>query len=143
MRKVGDKARFVTEIDREFVDCSVSLTQDHNPMHTGGQFPNKPAVEAQLGIPKNKRIAHGMSIASLISAPLWELGGDGAILGEVKTMRFIKPVQIGDMITVEVEVIEERKCRLILAVRYRNQMDEDVIVPTEATLFVRDDSVPA
>ena len=135
VRRVGDKAVFTQAISPEFIDCASTLCRDFNKAHTGEGFPGRDAFEKRIGT--KERIAHGMIIASLVNKPLWEIGGDGVLFGELKTIRFQKPVQVNDVITVEVEVIEEKSGgRLILAVRYRNQHGEDVIAPTEATIFL-------
>ena len=77
----------------------------------------------------NKRIAHGILVAGLISAVLGtKLPGEGSIyLGQ--TLEFLKPVYIGDTISAEVEIIGivENKSIYILKTICKNQKDEIVI----------------
>ena len=137
MNEIGEKLVFVRTITPELIDIFSAFSGDFNPMHTGADFTGRAEVEKKLGINSGDRIAHGLLYASLISAPLWRLGGDGAIFGELKGLRFMSPVQLGDTISVELEVAAKEGRKLILNVRYRNQEDKDVIKPTQAILFVR------
>lgn len=136
MNEVGSKLIFTKEITAELISAFSLLTGDFNPMHTGEDFSGKNSIADKLGIGEGMRIAHGMLYASLICFPLWKLGGNGAIFGELGKLRFLKPVKVGDTVSIELEVKKREGRRLILCVKYKNQTDEDIIGPTEAALFV-------
>jgi acyl dehydratase len=82
-------------------------------------------------------IAHGMFVASLISTALaLDLPGPGTIyLGQ--TLRFVRPVRVGDAVTVRLEVLETipDKNRARLRTTCLNDAGETVI-EGEATVLV-------
>lgn len=138
MRNKGDRATYTKIIGTEFIDRSCELTGDFNKVHIGTHFLGKAVLEKKLKT--TKRVAHGMCIASLASTTLYKIGGDGVILGEVEATRFLRPVEAGDTITVEAEIVEKKSGgRLIVAISYKNQNGQDVIAPTRATIFVLDE----
>jgi 3-hydroxybutyryl-CoA dehydratase len=119
-------AKTVTETD---IALFAGVTGDFNPVHID-------AVEAgksRFG----ERIAHGMLSAGFISAVLGtRLPGAGSIYLS-QSLRFTKPVRIGDTVTTRVEVVEviAPKRRLRLATVCRNQNGETV-VEGEAVVMV-------
>ena len=83
------------------------------------------------------RIAHGMLVASLISAAIaMKLPGPGSIYMS-QSLRFTRPVRIGDTVTARVEVLEliAEKSRVRVKTECRNQSG-DVVITGEAMLFV-------
>lgn len=132
--EIGRQEVFSRQVTAGLVDAFSNITKDFNLMHTGADFPGKGEIKKMLGV--SKRIAHGMMSASFISAALWNLGGNGAVFGEMGKLRFVRPVEVGDIVSVKVTVKEKKDKRLILNVKYINQRDEDIIEPTEAVLFV-------
>ena len=113
---------------RSFAD----LTGDHNPVHLD--------EEAALKSPFKGRIAHGMLGAGFISAAIaTRLPGPGTIyLGQ--TLKFTRPVRIGDTVTTTIEVAEvmAEQRRVRLATRCTNQQGKTVI-EGEALVMVPDD----
>jgi 3-hydroxybutyryl-CoA dehydratase len=113
---------------RSFAD----LTGDHNPVHLD--------EEAALASPFKGRIAHGMLGAGFISATIaTRLPGPGTIyLGQ--SLKFTRPVRIGDTVTTTVEVAEvmteQRRVRLVT--RCANQQGKTVI-EGEALVMVPDE----
>lgn len=82
------------------------LVGDHNPIHLDAQF----AATTVFGRP----IAHGMLVASLLSALLGEdLPGRGSIYLS-QSLRFETPVFVGDTVTATVEVIAVRAEKRII-----------------------------
>src|SRR6266576_326128 len=85
------------------------------------------------------RVAHGIMVASMISAVLGnDLPGHGSIyLGQ--TLKFLAPVRIGDTIIVTVEVISLREDKHIVTLRTDCTNQEGTLVLTgEATIkYVR------
>ncbi len=82
-----------------------------------------------------ERIAHGMFSGALISAAVaCELPGPGTIyIGQ--QMTFLKPVKLGDTLTVRLEILEKLpKFRVRIATRVFNQNDE-LVVDGEAEIL--------
>jgi 3-hydroxybutyryl-CoA dehydratase len=116
----------VTEAD---VYAFAGITGDFNPLHVDEVFASRSRFRG--------RIAHGMLTAGLISAVLgMRLPGPGGIFLS-QTLKFLKPVRLGDTVTAEAEVVNWREDRRILTLRTlcRNQHGE-VVVEGEATLLV-------
>src|SRR5688572_9931767 len=124
----AESAKTITEAD---VVLYAGVVGDFNPVHLDAEF----AAKSRFG----GRVAHGMLIAGLLSGVLaMKLPGPGVIyLGQ--TLRFTKPVLIGDTVTARVEVIEiiASKKRARLTTTCRNQRGETVI-EGEATVLVPD-----
>jgi 3-hydroxybutyryl-CoA dehydratase len=104
-------------------------TGDRNPIHLDAEY----AARTRFG----DRIAHGMLVASYISAALAEdLPGPGTVyLGQ--TLRFVRPVRIGDEVTVRLEIIEiiRQRSRARISTVCVNQSDE-VVIDGEATVLL-------
>ena len=116
--QAAETAKTVTEAD---VTLFAGITGDFNPAHVDEET----ARRGRFG----GRIAHGMLTAGLVSAVLGtRLPGPGCIyVGQ--TLRFTRPVRIGDTVTARVEVKELRPegRRVILATTCRNQEGETVL----------------
>lgn len=106
------------------------LSTDKNPLHID-------PVAASKGM-FGKQIAHGMLVASLISAVLGtKMPGEGSVyLGQ--ELKFKRPVFIGDTIEAKAEVIElrEEKHIVILKTTCTNQ-DGVVVIDGQATILVK------
>ena len=128
---VGASAEYAKTVTEADVMAFAEVTGDFNPVHVD--------EAAAARSPFGGRIAHGMLAAGLISAVLaMKLPGPGTIyLGQ--TLRFTKPVRIGDTVTARVEVLEviARKRRVRLATTCRNQSGE-LVLEGEATVMVPD-----
>jgi 3-hydroxybutyryl-CoA dehydratase len=126
---VGQTAEFAKTITEFDIGMFAGITGDFNPLHVNRVV----AEQSRFG----GRIAHGMLTASLISTVIgMYLPGPGCVyLGQ--TLRFTRPVKIGDTVTVTVEVLEKvvGKRRLRLATVCTNQNGEKVI-DGEATVLV-------
>lgn len=126
---IGRSAEFAKTITEADVSLFAGLTGDFNPLHI-----NQVAAEASRF---GGRIAHGMLTASLISTVIgMYLPGPGCVyLGQ--TLRFARPVRIGDTITARAEVtaLVPGKRRLTLATTCTNQHGERVL-DGEATVLV-------
>jgi 3-hydroxybutyryl-CoA dehydratase len=127
--RVGQAAEFAKTITEADVVLFAGVTGDFNPLHV-----NQVAAEASRF---GGRIAHGMLTASLISTVIgMHLPGPGCVyLGQ--TLRFARPVRIGDTITARAEVVEliAAKRRLRLATICTNQ-DGETVLDGEATVLV-------
>jgi Acyl dehydratase len=132
---VGQVAEVSTRITSRGVELFAEATGDRNPVHLDEEV----AARSQFG----GRIAHGMLTAGLVSAAIaTRLPGPGAIyLGQ--SLRFTRPVRIGDTVTVKLEVLEviTAKRRVRLATICTNQNGETVM-DGEATVMVPDERAP-
>ena len=114
----AEMSKTVTDVD---VMSYAAITGDYNPVHVD--------AEAAADSMFKGRIAHGMLSAGYISAVLaMKLPGPGAIYLS-QSLRFTKPVRLGDTVTARVEVVEiiPAKKRVRLATTCRNQHGESVI----------------
>lgn len=119
--EVGQAAEFTKTVTETDVVMYAGITGDFNPMHVDQAY----AQATQFG----GRIAHGMLTAGFISAVLgMKLPGEGSIYMS-QSLRFTRPVRIGDTITARIEVIElfPQKKRVRLATTCRNQNGEGVL----------------
>lgn len=132
---VGQSAEVSTVVTSRAIELFAEATGDMNPVH----LDEEAAAKSQFG----GRIAHGMLTAGFVSAAIAsKLPGPGSIyLGQ--TLRFTKPVRIGDTITVKLEVIEvlSAKRRVRLSTTCTNQRGETVM-DGEATVMVPDERAP-
>ncbi len=126
---VGDEADFTKTVTGDDVTLFARVTGDTNPLHVDEEA----ASRSRFG----GRIAHGMLTAGLISAVLGtKLPGPGCIYLS-QTLRFTRPVRIGDTVTARAEVTElypdDRRVRL--KTTCVNQ-DDDTVLEGAAELLV-------
>ncbi len=127
--QIGQAAEFAKTVTEADVVLYAGITGDLNPAHIN----QVEAEKSRFG----GRIAHGMLSAGLISAVLGtRLPGPGTIYLE-QTLRFTRPVRIGDTVTARVEVIEliEKRRRVRLATSCANQ-DGEVVLEGEALVML-------
>ncbi|MEM8598125.1 MAG: bifunctional enoyl-CoA hydratase/phosphate acetyltransferase [Pseudomonadota bacterium] len=106
--EVGDTAELVRTLEAQDIDAFAVVSGDVNPAHVDQEF-----AEGDIF---HKVIAHGMWGGALISNVLGtQLPGPGTIYLD-QTLKFLKPVGIGDTVTVRVTVAEKHpeKKRLTL-----------------------------
>jgi 3-hydroxybutyryl-CoA dehydratase len=129
----GQRATFTKTITEADISTFAGLTGDFNPIHVDAEY----ARRARFG----QRVAHGMLTAGLISTVLgMRLPGPGGIFVS-QTLRFRRPVRIGDTITAVAEVTGYEPARRVLNLHTTclNQQGEPVI-DGDAVLLV--DPVP-
>ena len=118
---VGMAAESTRVVSDALVRAYAELTEDFNPLHVDDEIANK----SRFG----GRIAHGMLSAGLVSAVLgMDMPGPGA-LWLTQSIKFTRPVMVGDTLTTRVEVIElmPAKRRARLATTCRNQKGETTL----------------
>ena len=99
--KVGDRGEISKKITAEDVKKFADVSLDTNPIHLSEEFASKTMFKG--------RIAHGMLTASLISAAVGtKMPGPGSVWME-QSLRFVKPVRIGDTITAVAELVEKKE----------------------------------
>jgi len=130
--RIGDSASLVRTLTARDIDLFAVMSGDVNPAHVDEEYAKSDVF--------HKVIAHGMWSGALISTVLGtQLPGPGTIyLGQ--SLRFHRPVGIGDTLTVTLRVTElhSEKHRVQLDCQVVNARGEcvvsgiaDVIAPTE------------
>ena len=130
--EVGESATLERRLSWRDIELFAVVSGDVNPAHVDKDYAR--------GDRFHEIIAHGMWGASLISTLLGtKLPGPGTIYVE-QTLRFRRPVTIGELISVSVTVVSKDpvRHRVVLDCRCVNQQGEtvidgtaDVIAPTE------------
>ena len=130
---VGDRASADHLLTAQDIALFAAMSGDVNPAHMDAEYANSTMFEGIIG--------HGMWGASLISAVLGtELPGPGAIYLS-QTLKFKKPVRLGDRVTAEVAVREKREGRrVVFDCECRNQEGE-VVIAGEAVVLAPEDKV--
>jgi acyl dehydratase len=119
--KLGDTASLVRTLTHKDIEIFVIMSGDINPAHVDEAFAKSDFF--------HKIVAHGMWGAALISTVLGTLlPGPGTIYVD-QLLHFLRPVGLGDTITVTVKVTEktERTNRILLECHVSNQHGEEVI----------------
>lgn len=130
--KLGDTVSLERTLNNEDIQLFAIMSGDVNPQHLDAEF----AASTRF----HSVIAHGMWGAALISALLGtRLPGPGTIYCG-QTLRFLRPVRVGDTVTIRVTVIalEDDKKLVRLACSAINQDgkpviegEAEVLAPTE------------
>ncbi|KAA5803649.1 MaoC family dehydratase [Alkalicaulis satelles] len=126
--EVGQSAEITRLVDDETVRRFAEVSGDFNPLHLDEAYASR--------TPFRGRIAHGALVASFISCVLGNhLPGPGAVFAGM-TMRFERPVRIGDTVLVRATVTEVdvkgRKVKLLCVCEVNGQTcmeaDAEVVV---------------
>ena len=107
--EVGETAQSTYLITAKMIEAFAEVSGDDNPLHLDEIY----AAETAFG----ERIAHGMLSAGFISAVIGaKLPGYGSIYIS-QSLRFKRPVRIGDEVVVEVEItgLDDAKARASLS----------------------------
>jgi 3-hydroxybutyryl-CoA dehydratase len=83
------------------------LSGDHNPIHMDEEYAKKTVFGG--------RIAHGVISLGLLSAAMAQLPGLPIFMSQ--SVKFLRPVRIGDTITASVEVIDMRPDKGIVTLK--------------------------
>ncbi len=125
---VGQAAELTREVRGADLDAFAAVTGDDNPIHLDEAY--------AAATPFGGRVAHGMLAAGYISAVIGtKLPGPGAIYVS-QTLRFRRPVRIGDAVTARVEItaLDGKRARVILATVCR--VNGKAVVEGEAEVMV-------
>ncbi len=128
--KVGDRAEFEKTVTAADIEAFARVTGDTNPLHQDPEY----ARQTRFG----ECVAHGMLSAGFISAALGtKLAPHCCVVYLSQSLRFLRPVKIGDTIkaVAEVKGIEAEKRVLTIETDCYNQ-DGDPVVRGEAIVLL-------
>jgi 3-oxoacyl-[acyl-carrier protein] reductase len=131
---IGDKAEISHKITKEDITKFAELTGDDNKLHVDNEFASKTSFK--------KPVVHGMLGASFISTIIGtKLPGDGA-LWYSQSLEFLRPVRIGDEITVKAEIkkITERTNEIELSTEIFNQFMQKVTTGTAKVKIIEQET---
>ncbi|MBA7494150.1 hypothetical protein ES702_04723 [subsurface metagenome] len=116
---VGFKTTHTKTITEADINLFAEVSGDFNPVHVREEYARKTFFEG--------RIAHGALAQALLSAAMAKLPGLVIFLSQ--SVRFLKPMRIGDTITAVAEVTETRRDKGIVTLRNTcvNQNGETVV----------------
>jgi 3-hydroxybutyryl-CoA dehydratase len=118
----GDRASFSKTVTAKDVETFAEVTGDTNPLHLDDAYAAKTRFKG--------RIAHGMLSAGFISAALGtRLAPNAVVVYLSQSLRFQRPVAIGDTITANCEVTAVQPERRFVNVQTTcvNQAGEEVV----------------
>ena len=128
--KVGDRAEFEKTVTAEDVQRFAEVSGDTNPLHRDPAY----AAKTRFG----QCIAHGMLSAGFISAALGtKLAPDCCVIYLSQSLRFLRPVKVGETIraVAEVKGTDAQKRIVTLETDCYNQ-DGEPVVKGEAVVLL-------
>jgi len=116
---IGFKTTHIKTITEADINLFAEVSGDFNPVHMREEYAKKTFF--------GSRIAHGVIAIGLLSAAMAKLPGLVVFLSQ--SVRFLKPVRIGDTITAIAEVIDTRQDKGIVTLKNTciNQSGETVV----------------
>jgi len=124
---VGLKTTHMKTITEADIVLFAGVSGDFNPVHVCEEYAKKTFFGG--------RIAHGALAQALLSAAMAKL--PGLVIYLSQSIKFLKPIKIGDTITAIAEVVETRKDKGI--VRLNNiciNQNRETVVEGEATVRI-------
>lgn len=129
---IGIEEKFVIEIKEDMMNIFLSITGDENPLHNDESFAR------HVGF--SKRVVYGMLTSSFLStlAGVY-LPGKYSLIHQVET-KFVRPVYIGDVLTVSGRVTElfDSVKQMSMKVVIVNQKGETVLRGTMKVGFLHE-----
>ena len=126
--EIGQTATIEKTLDKQTVVAFASVSEDYNPIHLDEDFAKTTQFE--------RPIVHGMLASSLISGLLAsKVPGAGSIyLGQ--SLKFLRPIFVGETVTAKVEVISVREDKPIAVISTQVlSANGEVAVDGEATVM--------
>jgi 3-hydroxybutyryl-CoA dehydratase len=127
---VGDVREFARKVTAADIEDFARVTGDNQPLHLDDEFAARTRFKS--------RIAHGMLSAGYISALLGtKLAPDTIAIYLSQSLRFLRPVKLGDTVTVrgEVKAIDTEKRFVSVQTDCFNQ-DGEAVVTGEAVVML-------
>jgi 3-hydroxybutyryl-CoA dehydratase len=130
--EVGLKTTHMKTVTEADIVLFAGVSGDFNPAHVCEEYAKKTLFGG--------RIAHGALAQALLSAAMAKL--PGLIIFLSQSVRFLKPVRIGDTITAVAEVVETHKDKGIVTLKNTclNQNGE-MVVEGEAAVRIYEEPV--
>ncbi|WP_184722709.1 MaoC family dehydratase [Caulobacter sp.] len=126
--EVGQSAELVRTVGEADIVAFADVTGDTNPVHLDAEY----AATTSFG----QRIAHGMLSAGYISAVLGtQLPGPGAVY-LAQSLKFKRPVKIGDTVTAIVTVTEINAAKAQVTLSTVCKVNGKAVVDGEAVVMV-------
>jgi 3-hydroxybutyryl-CoA dehydratase len=123
--RVNHRRTITEEVIRQFAQAS----GDFNPLHLDEAYAKRTVF--------GQRIAHGILTLGLVSAALSKLPGVAVYVSQ--TVKFIRPVKIGDTVEAVVEVMEKSEDRNEARLRtYAQNQEGDLVLDGEAKVRLFD-----
>ncbi len=125
---IGQSAEAVHHVGAADIEAFAAVSGDNNPVHLDAEYART--------TPFKERIAHGMLSGGYISAVLGTQLPGGGVIYLSQSMRFRRPVKIGDAVTARVTVtaLDERRGHVTLATVC--EVDGKTVVDGEALVMV-------
>jgi len=130
--RIGSVLEWSRVVGAHDVSKFACVSQDHNPLHVD--------EAAAASGPFKKPVAHGMLTATMFSALLGNTFPGAIYLSQ--SLRFTKPVFVGDTVTARTEVTAIRNEKRII--KFKTQAfrgDGEVVVTGEAQMLAPTDAV--
>ncbi|PLX70032.1 MAG: acyl dehydratase [Denitrovibrio sp.] len=126
--KIGMEASYSQTITDADIKNFAGVTGDKNPAHMNDEY----AKETQF----KERIAHGMLSASYFSTLLgMKLPGEGSIYVS-QSLKFKKPVFIGDTVTATVIVTDVNLEKRRVFLRTLCKVKDEIVIDGEAQMYI-------
>ncbi len=124
---VGDKFSKFFTVTEDKINVFADATGDKNPVHLDEAYAMNTIFK--------KRIAHGFLIGSYISSVVGnDFPGNGTIYLS-QNMKFLKPVFIGDIIEVRIEVMEITEKGWLKVITMCTNQNGKTVIDGDATLI--------
>ena len=126
--EIGWAAETVRHVEATDIDLFAKVSGDYNPIHVDEAFAATTVFKS--------RIAHGMLSGAYISALMASrLPGKGSVYLS-QNLRFLRPVRIGDEVTVRIEVVELDEKKAHATLKTTCKLGRKIAVDGEATVMV-------
>ena len=125
--EVGLKTTHMKTVTEADIVLFAGVSGDFNPAHVCEEYAKKTLFGG--------RIAHGALTLALLSAAMSKLPGLVIFLSQ--SVRFLKPVRIGDTVTAVAEVVETRQDKGIVTLKNTcTNQNGEVVAEGEATVRI-------
>lgn len=128
--QVGQKVKFKVVISKSMIENFAILSGDYNPLHMEDSYAKDAGFE--------KRICHGMLLASLFSRLIgMYLPGKNALYLS-QSLKFVSPCFVDDEVTIEGKVLKKSSSTRIITLETKITKESNInIVIGEAKVMVR------
>tara|TARA_B100002019_G_scaffold248043_1_gene226794 strand:+ start:955 stop:1365 length:411 start_codon:yes stop_codon:yes gene_type:complete len=126
--KIGDFAEVKKRMTFDMVKGFADISGDYNPVHLDEEYAAKSRYK--------KQIIHGLMATSLFSGIFGtKLPGQGCVY-KSQSIRFKRPIYIGDTVTARVEVSSVNSKKKIVSFYTKCFVNEKVMIDGESEIFI-------